>query len=166
MAYSLNRAQVIGNLTRDPELRTIPSGTAVCGFSVATNSAWTDSSGQKQERAEFHNIVCWSRMAEIAGQYLKKGSKVYVDGRLQTRDWTGDDGVKRYRTEIIAENLIILDSKGGHVGAPISDRKQSSIKEGGEDHVDDFEDKGEDVKKMKKVKKEVEEEVTVDDLPF
>ncbi|EKD63953.1 MAG: hypothetical protein ACD_51C00134G0002 [uncultured bacterium] len=164
MAYSLNRAQVIGNLTRDPELRTIPSGTAVCGFAVATNAVWTDASGQKQERAEFHNIVCWSRMAEIAGQYLKKGSKVYVDGRLQTRDWTGDDGVKRYRTEIVAENLIILDSKGGHSGAPISssERKQSSIKEDKEDQVEDFED----AKKVKKAKKEVEEEVTVDDLPF
>ncbi len=161
MAYSLNRAQVIGNLTRDPELRTIPSGTAVCGFSVATNAVWTDASGQKQERVEFHNIVCWSRMAEIAGQYLKKGSKAYVDGRLQTRDWTGDDGVKRYRTEIIAENLIILDSKSASVGVPVSslERKQVSIKEGKEDQVEDFEDK-------KKVKKETEEEVTVDDLPF
>lgn len=159
MAYSLNRAQVIGNLTRDPELRTIPSGTAVCGFSVATNAVWTDSGGQKQERVEFHNIVCWSRMAEIAGQYLRKGSKVYVDGRLQTRDWTGDDGVKRYRTEIIAENLIILDSKSGAVNAPISfvERKQAGIKEGKEDQVEDFEDKK---------KQEKDEEVTVDDLPF
>jgi len=109
---NLNKAMIIGNLTRDPELRTTPQGTSVASFGVATNLVWTDQSGQKQEKAEFHNIVAWRKLAEIIGQYLKKGSKVYIEGRLQTRDWVGQDGVKRYRTEIVADNMIMLDSKG------------------------------------------------------
>lgn len=110
---NLNKAMIIGNLTRDPEVRTTPQGTTVASFSVATNQVWTDAQGQKQERAEFHNVVAWRKLAEIIGQYLKKGSKVYIEGRLQTREWTGQDGVKRYRTEIVADNMIMLDSKGG-----------------------------------------------------
>ena len=109
---NLNKAMVIGNLTRDPEIRTTPNGKTVASFSVATNYIWTDQSGQKHEKAEFHNIVAWARLAEICGQYLKKGSKVYLEGRLQTRDWMGQGNVKRYRTEIIAENLIMLDRAG------------------------------------------------------
>lgn len=105
----LNRAMIIGRLTRDPEMRTTPQGTAVASFSIATNFVWTDANGQKQDKPEYHNIVAWRKLAEICGQYLKKGSKVYIDGRLQTRDWDGQDGVKRYRTEIIADNLIMLD---------------------------------------------------------
>jgi single-strand DNA-binding protein len=110
--YSLNRATVLGNLTRDPEVRQIPSGQTVCTFSVATNRSWKDASGQKQESVEFHNIVAWAKLAEICGQYLSKGRKVYVEGRLQTRDWEGQDSVRRYRTEIIAENIILLDRTG------------------------------------------------------
>jgi len=106
---NLNKAMLIGNLTRDPEVRTTPQGTSVASFSVATNFVWNDANGQKQEKAEYHNIVAWRKLAEIIGQYLKKGSKVYIEGRLQTRDWTGQDGVKRYRTEIIADNMIMLD---------------------------------------------------------
>lgn len=106
---NLNKAMIIGNLTRDPEVRTTPSGATVASFSIATNMVWTDQSGQKQEKVEFHNIVAWRRLGEICGQYLRKGAKVYIEGRLQTRDWTGQDGVKRYRTEIIAENMIMLD---------------------------------------------------------
>lgn len=113
---NLNKAMVIGNLTRDPEIKTTPSGQSVASFAIATNFVWTDQSGQKQERAEFHNIVAWRRLAEICGQYLKKGSKIYIEGRLQTRDWVGQDGKKNYRTEIIAENMIMLDSKGGAGG--------------------------------------------------
>ncbi len=104
---------IIGNLTRDPELRATPSGQNVASFSIATNLVWTDQSGQQQKKAEFHNIVAWRKLAEICGQYLRKGSKVYIEGRLQTTDWTGQDGVKRYRTEIVAENMIMLDGKGG-----------------------------------------------------
>lgn len=110
---NLNKAMIIGNLVRDPEVKTTPSGQSVASFSIATNFVWTDQSGQKQERPEYHNIVAWRRLAEICGQYLKKGSKVYLEGRLQTRDWVGQDGVKKYRTEIVAENMIMLDSKGG-----------------------------------------------------
>lgn len=100
---------IIGNLTRDPEVRSTPSGASVASFSVATNMIWTDQSGQRQEKVEFHNVVAWRKLADICGQYLKKGSKVYIEGRLQTRDWTGQDGIKRNRTEIIAENMIMLD---------------------------------------------------------
>lgn len=110
---NLNKVMIIGNLTRDPETKTTPQGTTVATFSVATNLTWKDQAGQKQEKVEFHNVVAWRRLAEIIGQYLKKGSKVYIEGRLQTRDWEGQDGVKRYRTEIIAENMTMLDSKGG-----------------------------------------------------
>lgn len=106
---NLNKAMIIGNLTRDPEQRNTPSGQAVASFSVATNFIWTDQSGQRREKVEFHNIVAWRRLAEICGQYLRKGSKVFIEGRLQTRDWVGQDGVKRYRTEIVAENMIMLD---------------------------------------------------------
>jgi len=113
---NLNKAMIIGNLTRDPEVRTTPQGTSVASFSVATNFIWKDADGQKQERAEYHNVVAWRKLAEIIGQYLKKGSKVYIEGRLQTRDWTGQDGVKKYRTEITAENMIMLDSRGGGGG--------------------------------------------------
>ena len=112
MAMSLNRVQLIGNLTRDPELRQIPGGQTVASFSIATNFAWTDSSGQKQDKSEFHNITAWRKLAEIVGQYLRKGSKVFVEGRLQTREWEGEDGVKRYRTENVADNMIMLDRKG------------------------------------------------------
>ncbi len=111
--YSLNRATIIGNLTREPEIRQIPSGQSVCSFAVATNRSWTSADGQKQEATEFHNIVAWGKLAEICAQYLNKGRKVYIEGRLQTRDWEGQDGVRRYRTEIVAENLIILDRGTG-----------------------------------------------------
>lgn len=109
---NLNKAMLIGNLTRDPESKTTPSGQNVCTFGIATNLVWTDQNGEKQKKAEFHNIVAWRKLGEICAQYLKKGSKVYIEGRLQTRDWEGQDGVKRYRTEIVADNMIMLDSKG------------------------------------------------------
>lgn len=117
---NLNKAMIIGNLTRDPEIRTTPTGQSVASFSVATNYVWTDQSGQKRDKAEFHNVVAWRRLAEIIGQYLKKGSKVYIEGRMQTRDWVGQDGVKRYRTEIIAENMIMLDRAGAGAGGQMS----------------------------------------------
>jgi len=108
----LNKAMIIGRLTRDPEIRTTTTGQNVASFSLATNRVWKDQSGAKQERVEYHNIVAWGKLAEIIGQYLGKGKRVYVEGRLQTSDWEGQDGVKRYKTEITAENLIMLDSKG------------------------------------------------------
>ncbi len=103
---NLNKAIVIGRVTQDPELRTTPSGQSVCNFSVATNRTWTNSqTREKQEKAEFHNIVAWARLAEISNQYLKKGSLVMVEGRIETRSWSDATGNKRYRTEIIAENM-------------------------------------------------------------
>lgn len=117
---NLNKAMLIGNLTRDPEIRNTPTGQSVASFSIATNYVWTDQSGQKRDKAEFHNIVAWRRLAEICGQYLKKGSKIYIEGRLQTRDWVGQDGVKRYRTEIIAENMIMLDRAGAGASGSMS----------------------------------------------
>jgi single-strand DNA-binding protein len=110
--YSLNRATLIGNLTRDPEVRQTPSGQSVCSFGLATNRSWTDNTGKRQEQVEFHSLVAWGKLAEICGQYLVKGRKVYVEGRLQTREWEGQDGAKRTRTEIVIENMIILDRAG------------------------------------------------------
>jgi single-strand DNA-binding protein len=113
---NLNKAMIIGNLVRDPEIRNTTTGRNVASFSVATSYVWKDQAGAKQEKVEYHNVVAWARLAEIIGQYLKKGSKVYIEGRLQTRDWTGQDGVKRYRTEIIAENMIMLSSNPSSAG--------------------------------------------------
>ncbi len=113
----LNKVMIIGRLTRDPEIRTTPGGANVAAFSVATGFSWTDQSGQKKEQTEFHNVVAWRKLAEIIGQYLKKGSQVYIEGRLQTRSW--DDktsGQKRYRTEIVADNMIMLGRAGGSSG--------------------------------------------------
>jgi len=112
MANSLNKSMLIGNLTRDPELRKTTSGQSVCSFSIATNRVYTDASGQKKDQPDYHNIVAWGKLGEICAQYLVKGKKVYIDGRMQTRDWDGQDGVKRYRTEVVAENMIMLDRGG------------------------------------------------------
>jgi single-strand DNA-binding protein len=108
---SLNKVMLIGNLTRDPNLRYTPSNTAVCSFGIATNRSWAPSDGgEKQERVEFHNIVAWSKLADICGQLLHKGDKIYVEGRLQTRDWKGEDGTERKTTEIVIDNMILLRS--------------------------------------------------------
>jgi len=129
MSRSLNKVQLIGNLTQDPEVRQTPGGQNVCSIGVATNRRWTDSSGQRQEKAEFHNIVFWGKLAEIVGQYLKKGSKIYVEGRLETRNWEAQDGTKRYRTEVIAESMIMLDSKGSGGGDFLNEFAQSQASE-------------------------------------
>jgi len=101
----LNKALIIGNLTRDPEMKSLPSGIKVTTFSVATNRVWKDQSGQRQEATDYHNIVVFGRQAETTAQYLKKGSMVLVEGRIQTRSWDADDGKKRYRTEIVADRI-------------------------------------------------------------
>jgi single-strand DNA-binding protein len=102
---NLNKVFIIGNLTRDPELRTLPSGTAVASFGVATNRVWKNQQGQKQEDVQFHNVVVFGRQAEIVNQYLNKGSLVMIEGRIQTRSWDAKDGTKQYRTEIVAERV-------------------------------------------------------------
>jgi single-strand DNA-binding protein len=111
----LNKAMVIGNLTRDPELRAIPSGQQVCSFSVATNRVYKDKDGQQQKATEFHNIVVWGRQAETCGQYLKKGQSVLVEGRLQTRSWEGQDGKKNYKTEIVADRVQFGPKSSGNL---------------------------------------------------
>lgn len=116
----LNRATLIGNVTRDPESRTTATGQNVCTFGIATNMQWTDAQGVKQQRAEFHNIVAWNKLADICSQYLTKGKKVFAEGRLQTRDWEAQDGTKRRTTEIILENMIMLD-RGGAAPRPVTE---------------------------------------------
>lgn len=123
MAFSLNRSTILGNVTRDPETRTTNSGQSVVSFSVATSRRWKDqTSGELKESVEYHNCVAWAKLAQTVGSYVRKGSKVYVEGRLQTRSWDDPSGVKKYRTEIIADNVILLDKKGdlpaGQAGAP------------------------------------------------
>jgi single-strand DNA-binding protein len=102
---NLNKVFLIGNLTRDPELKTLPSGTAVTSFGVATNRVWRNQQGERQEEVQFHNVVVFGRQAETTSQYLKKGSLVMIEGRIQTRSWDGKDGTKQYRTEIVAERV-------------------------------------------------------------
>ena len=106
---SINKVMLIGNLGSDPELRFTPSGVQVANFSLATTESWTDKSGERQERAEWHRIVLWRRLAEVAGQYLKKGSKIYIEGKLQTRSWEDQNGQKRYTTEVVANSMEMLD---------------------------------------------------------
>lgn len=120
----LNKVFIIGNLTRDPELKALPSGTKVCSFGVATNRIFKDKDGNKQEAVEFHNISVFSKLAELAGQYLKKGQQVLVEGRLQTRSWESN-GEKKYRTEIIADN-IQFGSRSSGIAKPASSSAESA----------------------------------------
>ena len=116
MARGVNKVILVGNLGRDPETRYAQNGSAVTNFSVATSESWRDrASGEQQERTEWHNVVCFARLAEIAGEYLRKGSKVYIEGSLRTTSWE-QEGQKRYRTEIMARELQMLDSRGGAGG--------------------------------------------------
>jgi len=144
----LNKALIIGNLTRDPELKSLPSGIQVCTFSVATNRVYKDKEGNKQESAEFHNIVAFGRQGELVAQYLKKGSSALIEGRLQTRSWE-QDGQKRYRTEIVADRVQFGDRRQGGDTAPIANEpsaKQNSPKEDTIEYPD--------------------EEINPDDIPF
>jgi single-strand DNA-binding protein len=165
MARSLNRVQLIGNLTRDPELRYTPSGTAVCSFSIATNRNWTTDSGEKKEEVEFHRIVAWNKLAELCSQFLTKGRKVFVEGRLTTRSWTAQDGTQKQTTEIIINDMILLDNRrpGG----------EEAPREEVQEEVGEDEPKAKaPAKKAAKEKKEPvqeapsEDEVAPDDIPF
>ena len=148
----LNRVSIIGRLTRDPEVRSTPSGKSVASFSVATGRTWTDAAGQKQKETEFHNLVLWGKLAEIAGQYLRKGAKVFMEGRLKTREWTGQDGVKRYRTEIIVDNMIMLDGPSHSGGSSNTGSAPSS--NNAPSYVND------------EPSPVIEEEIKVEDIPF
>lgn len=110
---NLNKAFILGNVVRDPESRTTPSGQTVANFSIATNRMWTDKEGQKQKKAEFHNIVAWGKLGEICAQYLQKGKLVFIEGRIETRSWDAPDGTKKYRTEVIAEGMQMGPKLGG-----------------------------------------------------
>ena len=111
MSRSVNKAILIGNLGKDPELKYTSSGVAVCTFSVATSESWKDADGNQKEQTQWHNLVAWKRLAEVCSEYLKKGGKVYIEGRIQYRTYDGKDGVKRYVTEIVVDQLVMLDSR-------------------------------------------------------
>lgn len=165
MARSLNRVQLIGNLTRDPELRYTPTGAAVVSFGLATNRGWTTESGEKKEETEFHRIIAWNKLAELCSQFLLKGRKVYVEGRLVTRTWTTQDAQQRSTTEIVIDNMILLDSPrpaSGVVGT--KETQETSSASSGQAK--------EPEKEVVKEKKETEEtkvqdeSITADDIPF
>ncbi len=113
MAGGVNKVILLGNLGRDPEVRFTPSGQAVANFTIATNESWTDKQGAKQERTEWHRIVVWGKLAELCGEYLKKGRQAFIEGRLQTREWTDKENKKNYTTEIVANNVQFLGSGQG-----------------------------------------------------
>lgn len=136
MSRSVNKVILIGNLTRDPELRYTPQGNAVASFVVATNREWS-AEGTKKEVVDFHNIVAWNKLAELCGQLLVKGSKVFVEGRLQTRDWTDDAGTKKYKTEVVIDEMIILGTKRNNTGT------EHAATEGSTDEQEDT--SGEDI---------------------
>jgi len=148
-----NKAIIAGNATKDPELRTTPSGQSVTSFSVATNRKYKDASGELQEFTEFHNVVAWGKLAELCSQLLRKGSGVLIEGRLQTRSWEGQDGVKRQTTEIVAENMVALGSRGAITTSDLEETEQAP--------------KEKKAKKTKKKKREEQEEVIdIDEIEF
>lgn len=168
---SLNKVLLIGNLTRDPELKYTPQGTAVCQFGLATNREWTDSSGQKQEGAEFHQIVAWGKLAEICSQILSKGRKVYVEGRLQTRSWKTPDGQDRKMTEVVMEEMIALDSpKNSNRSASMEEMEtyipaEEMAQVSPEEEVFQPEEEKGESKKATKGKKATSKDVA-DEIPF
>ena len=176
MARSLNRVQLIGNLTRDPELRYTPNGNAVCTFGLATNRTWTTDSGEKREEVDFHRIVAWNKLAELCSQFLTKGRKVYVEGRLSTRNWTGQDGAQKTTTEVVIDDMILLDSKqsGASQQSARSEEQSESYSEMPEEQAARPTSSGH-AKQAKKVTEEEDkepesagsdDEVTPEDIPF
>lgn len=131
---SVNKVILVGNLGRDPEVRHAPNGTAVCNLSLATTRSWKDkTSGEKVEETEWHRVVFYDRLAEVAGEYLKKGRSVYVEGRLKTRKWTDKEGVERYTTEVVATDMQMLGARTDAEGAPRPARTAAPVYEGGAD---------------------------------
>jgi single-strand DNA-binding protein len=127
MAKSVNKVILVGNLGKDPEVKFTPSGTPVAKFSLATNERYKDKAGEWQDRTEWHNIVAWQRLAEIVGEYVKKGSKIYIEGRIQTSSWEDkQSGEKKYRTEIVANDLVLLSGRGEGDGEGRSSRGSST----------------------------------------
>jgi single-strand DNA-binding protein len=168
-ARSLNKVILIGNLTRDPELRYTPSGTAVCTFSLATNRDWVDSAGQKQEEVEYTRVVAWNKLAEICSQLLNKGRKVYVEGRLQTRNWQNQEGQERQTTEVVISEMIALgEPKGGFGGETdyVPEPVDSGSSVSSEEAVFSAEDAGGEEKKTAKSSKKSKATEVADDIPF
>lgn len=145
----LNKALIIGNLTRDPELKALPSGIKVCQFSLATNRVWKDKNGAKQEAADYHNVVVFGKQAETAAQYLKKGASALVEGRMQTRSWDDKEGKKNYRTEIVADR-VQFGPRGTGTGAPSASPKAGDEQPAAPADTIDY----------------PEEEINPDDIPF
>lgn len=174
MPKSLNRVQLIGNLTRDPELRYTPNGTAVCSFGLATGRSWTTEAGEKREETEFHRIVSWNKLAELCSQFLVKGRKVYVEGRLQTRSWTGQDGAQRTTTEIVIDDMILLDSKrpgeevfrGASTPVPEAAPAEQPAAEESQDKEVPAQAPPSKKRAQKDTPKAEEEEVSAEDIPF
>jgi len=153
---------LIGNLTRDPELRYTPSGTAVCSFSIATNRSWTNDAGEKKDEVEFHRIVAWNKLAELCSQFLVKGRKVFVEGRLQTRSWAAQDGTQKQTTEIIISDMILLDSKRN--GDQEAAAEEEVAEEASAKTAKAAAKKAEKEEEVTKAPKE--DEIAPDDIPF
>ncbi|MFC1513885.1 single-stranded DNA-binding protein [candidate division KSB1 bacterium] len=137
---SINKVLLIGNLGRDPELKYMPSGDAVCNFTLATTETWKDRDGNQQDRTEWHNIVAFRRLAEICGEYLKKGKQVYIEGKIQTRSWEDKDGQKRYMTEIVADQMKMLGRRDDDAGDSYSPPQSSTNKKSAPSVSDDDDD--------------------------
>ena len=165
---SWNRVELIGNLTRDPELRYTPNGAAVCTFGIATNRTYV-TDGERKEEVDFHKLVAWNKLAELCNQLLKKGMRVFISGRLQTRSWEAQDGTQRQSTEIVIEDMIILTPKniGGTVVAP-EDVEAGHTKMEAEESKEKVENEEKSTKKETEVSKEEQapQEEVKDDLPF
>lgn len=166
----LNKVQLIGNLTRDPELRYTPQGTAVCTFGLATNRSWVTDGGEKKEDTEFHRIVAWNKLAELCSQLLSKGRKVYIEGRLSTRNWTGQDGTQKYITEIVTSDMLLLDSKKtGEREDDVVSETERVVSEPPEEEVKKVTQKPKEESKstQKEAKADaIEDSVNPDDIPF
>jgi len=163
---SLNKVLLIGNLTRDPELRYTPSGTAVCTFGLATNRQWVTESGEKKEDAEFHRIVAWQKLAEICGKYLQKGRMVYIEGRLQTRSWTGQDGQQRTTTEIVIDDMKMLDSGRREGSADAAAPSQTPVQQKPKKQSDDDQTTQPSSDDGVQPVNDTAEDVSPDDIPF
>lgn len=166
---SLNRVLLIGNLTRDPELRYTPQGNAVCTFGLATNRSWTTEDGGRKEEAEFHTIVAWNKLAEICAQYLAKGRQAFVEGRLSTREWEGQDGTKRRTTEIVASEVIFLGGGGAPRSEDIELPSDLGTEVAGGGQKEEAASQEEALKKEEKKAKEVKKEDSGEegeDIPF
>jgi single-strand DNA-binding protein len=155
MSNSLNKVQLIGNLTAEPEVRETPNGQKVATFSVATNRKWKDASGVLQEEVEYHNCVAWRGLADIAEQYMHKGKKVYIEGYLKTRSWDDTAGVKRYKTEVVSDQVILLSPAGGSSGGGYESPSYAAV-----------DSAPAEVTAPRKTQAKAEESISIEDIPF